>query len=349
MATLLPPPEIQFIDSNGNPVAGGTVAFYVPGTTTPKDTYQDAGQILLNTNPVTLDSAGRAIIYGSGTYRVVLKDASGNLIYDQLSADTAVGGLAWGGTSTGTANAQVIAASSFTSQNGQQISFIVGAGLTNTGGLTVDPGGSGGIAVLKDTVSGPTALIGGEVAAGNAVTLLYDSARGAFHLINQPVQAIPPGAIWMFGMNTAPAGWLACDGSAVSRAVYAGLFAAVGTTFGAGNGTTTFNVPPNGYFPRMWNGSGSGIDPSRVFGSTQTDAFKSHTHTANVTDPGHVHTVSGAANIGSSGTVSIAAALPNTATQNTSTVTTGITVSNTSTGGTETRPQNLALLFAIKT
>src|SRR6185437_6913414 len=126
MATILPAPEIQFISAAGAPVAGGTVAFYVPGTSTPKDTYQDAGQTILNTNPVTLDAAGRAIIYGSGTYRVVLKDASGNLIYDQLSADTPVGGLACGGTPTGTANAPVIAPSSFTSQNGQQISFIVG-------------------------------------------------------------------------------------------------------------------------------------------------------------------------------------------------------------------------------
>jgi hypothetical protein len=186
MATLLPPPEIQFIDANGNPVAGGTAAFFVPGTDSSKDTYQDAGQTILNTNPVTLDSAGRAIVYGSGTYRLVLKDASGNLIYDQLTADTAVGGVATGGTSTGTPNAQVINASSFSEQNEQQITFVVGGGLTNTGGTTIAPGGGAGIPVLKDTASGPSPLTGGELVEGNAYTLIYDVALGAFHVTATP-------------------------------------------------------------------------------------------------------------------------------------------------------------------
>jgi len=191
MATILPPPETQWIDANGDPIAGGDVAFYIPGTLTPKDTYQNPEGTILNTNPVVLDAAGRAIIYGSGSYRVIVKDAGGNLVYDQLTADTAVGGLAWGGTSTGTPNAQVIAASSFSEQDGQQISFIVGAGLTNTGGTTVAPGAGAGIAVLKDTPSGPTSLTGGELVAGNVVTIVYDSVRGAFQLTSYPLLAVP--------------------------------------------------------------------------------------------------------------------------------------------------------------
>lgn len=186
MATILPAPEIQFISAAGAPIAGGTAAFFVPGTSTPKDTFQDAGQTILNTNPVTLDAAGRAIIYGSGTYRLVLKDASGNLIYDQLTADTAVGGVATGGTSTGTPNAQVISASSFSEQNEQQITFVVGGGLTNTGGTTIAPGGGAGIPVLKDTAAGPSPLTGGELVEGNAYTLIYDVALGAFHVTATP-------------------------------------------------------------------------------------------------------------------------------------------------------------------
>ena len=53
----------------------------------------------------------------------------------------------------------------------------------------------------------------------------------------------PSGTIKAFGGSSAPTGYLICDGSAVSRTTYAALFAAIGTTFGAGNGTTTFNIP----------------------------------------------------------------------------------------------------------
>ena len=53
----------------------------------------------------------------------------------------------------------------------------------------------------------------------------------------------PTGSIIMYGAATAPTGWLLCDGSAVSRTTYADLFAIIGTTFGVGNGSTTFNLP----------------------------------------------------------------------------------------------------------
>jgi microcystin-dependent protein len=55
--------------------------------------------------------------------------------------------------------------------------------------------------------------------------------------------ATPSGSILMFAGSTAPDNWLLCDGAAVSRATYNKLFQAIGTTWGAGNGTTTFNLP----------------------------------------------------------------------------------------------------------
>jgi microcystin-dependent protein len=54
---------------------------------------------------------------------------------------------------------------------------------------------------------------------------------------------IPPGSVTSFAGPTAPAGWLLCDGSAVSRTTYADLFAAIGTTYGIGDDFTTFNLP----------------------------------------------------------------------------------------------------------
>jgi hypothetical protein len=87
-ATLLPPGEQTFFDSNGVPLAGGSVYFYIPSTTTPKTTWLDSAEVTPNSNPVILDSAGRAIIYGNGVYRQVVYDALGNLIWDQLTSGT---------------------------------------------------------------------------------------------------------------------------------------------------------------------------------------------------------------------------------------------------------------------
>lgn len=184
MATLLPFPELQFFDNNGNPLAAGTINTYVPGTTTPKQTWQDASGVVLNTNPITLDAAGRAIIYGVGSYRFLVKDAAGNIIYDQVTADTSSPAISAAGTSGGTANAQTVTAANFNSTDGQIIIFR--AGFTNTAAMSLNPNGAGPINVLKDTWAGPKSLIGGEVVAGNDISVVYDATAGAFHLMNYP-------------------------------------------------------------------------------------------------------------------------------------------------------------------
>lgn len=85
-ALPLPNGKPQFIDQNGAPLALGSVTFYIPNTTTPKDTWQDEGQTILNTNPIALDAGGYAVIWGSGAYRQIVKDAAGNTIWDQITA-----------------------------------------------------------------------------------------------------------------------------------------------------------------------------------------------------------------------------------------------------------------------
>ena len=74
----------QFFDDIG-PLVGGTVYFYVPGTTTPKDTFQDVNGAALNTNPITLDGDGSASIWGAGQYRQVVYDILGNLVWDEVT------------------------------------------------------------------------------------------------------------------------------------------------------------------------------------------------------------------------------------------------------------------------
>src|SRR5580765_6449944 len=88
MATYppVPNPEPQFCDADGHPYAGGTLATYIPATTTPKTTWADHAGAALNTNPIILDAAGRCTMYGDGEYRLVLRDAAGNLIWDQYAS-----------------------------------------------------------------------------------------------------------------------------------------------------------------------------------------------------------------------------------------------------------------------
>lgn len=80
---------------------------------------------------------------------------------------------------------------------------------------------------------------------------------------------VPIGAILPFGAATVPSGYLPCNGSNVSRETYAGLFAVIGTTFGVGNGTTTFTLPDlRGEFLRGLD-AGRGVDSGRVIGAAQ--------------------------------------------------------------------------------
>jgi hypothetical protein len=88
-------------------------------------------------------------------------------------------------------------------------------------------------------------------------------------LVKKVASTSPVGEVITFAGATAPSGYLMCDGSAVSRATYADLFAVIGTTYGTGNGTTTFNLPDlRGEFIRGLDG-GRGIDTGRGLGSAQ--------------------------------------------------------------------------------
>lgn len=104
-ASILPPAKTQLLDNNGNPLVSGTVDYYVPGTTTRKTTWRDSGQTVANTNPVVLDGGGRALMLGDGSYRQVVKDRLGNLIWDQITSSTGTGG---GGTTATVGDGQPV-------------------------------------------------------------------------------------------------------------------------------------------------------------------------------------------------------------------------------------------------
>lgn len=100
------------------------------------------------------------------------------------------------------------------------------------------------------------------------------------------------GTIFFVADDAAPKGSLICDGRLLSRTTYADLFAKLGTTYGAGNGSTTFQLPDyRGEFLRGWDG-GRGVDAGRVRGSFQTDQNKTHTHSGTTSSDSHSHTFS---------------------------------------------------------
>jgi len=161
------------------------------------------------------------------------------------------------------------------------------------------------------------------------------------------VDASPAGAVSFFARNTAPDGWLKANGAAVSRTTYADLFTAIGTAFGAGDGSTTFNLPDlRGEFPRGWDDA-RGVDSGRAFGSAQLDALQNIT--GNIRLPHYANgatipiSTSGAffrSSVGSAGGV-----------QNTSVITSSYAnfdASRIVRASSETRARNIALLACIK-
>ncbi|RWY01096.1 phage tail protein, partial [Pseudomonas aeruginosa] len=111
-----------------------------------------------------------------------------------------------------------------------------------------------------------------------------------------PQAIVPAGAVMAFAMNGAPAGYLKANGAAVSRTTYAALFAVLGTYYGAGDGSTTFNLPDyRGEFLRGLD-DGRGLDLGRLLGTLQTSQNLAHTHGASSSgNGGHTHTVTGTA------------------------------------------------------
>lgn len=141
---------------------------------------------------------------------------------------------------------------------------------------------------------------------------------------------LPPSAVMAFACLVAPDGWLECDGSAVSRTIYANLFGECGSIYGAGDGSTTFNLPDyRGQFLRGYD-HGKGVDTGRGMATYQADGIIDHTHSYNF--PG-----TATANAGTNDVVDL----------NTTSQVTGA-VSSPNGGGTETRPKNWSVMFCIK-
>jgi microcystin-dependent protein len=212
---------------------------------------------------------------------------------------------------------------------------------TFTGTVTIPAGASisGYAPLASPTFTGTVTIPAGASISG------YLTAATAASTYAPIANGVPAGAINYFAMSTAPTGYLKANGAAVSRTTYAALFSAIGTTYGAGDGSTTFTLPDlRGEFVRGW-ADGRAVDTGRALGSFQNQDYQSHNH--GVTDPSHRHDVYYDINQGGDPNSSYAfngiSAYANRASSYSFT---GISIQNN--GGTETRPRNIALLACIK-
>lgn len=188
------------------------------------------------------------------------------------------------------------------------------------------------------------ALPAASAFTGSAITeAQFKSAITDLRNYIATMETVAPGVVAFYPKTTAPTGWLKANGAAVSRTTYSALFAAIGTAFGVGNGTTTFNVPDlRGEFIRGLD-DGRGVDTGRTLSnSAQASQNLSHTHTM---DSQGAHTHTGAI-VAGTGWYNPGDG-PNG--RNGSTGSAGAhTHTVAASGGTEARPRNIALLACIK-
>lgn len=162
-----------------------------------------------------------------------------------------------------------------------------------TGGYAINIGGSTGSYVAipngvtaqvycdgTNFYSAQTSSAGNFVVNGNETVDGNLSVAGTFNYV-------PTGTLNMWPLASAPAGFLKCDGSAVSRSTYSALYAVIGTTFGSGDGSTTFNLP--NYTDRMPIGAGN-LYAINDKGGSKDATLVQHSH--GVSDPGHSHGIS---------------------------------------------------------
>ena len=135
-----------------------------------------------------------------------------------------------------------------------------------------------------------TTLSATGVSAGTYTSVTVDTKGRVTGGTNPTLATVPAGTLIDFAGTSAPTGYLACDGSAVSRTTYSALFAVISTTWGAGNGSTTFNVPDFRRRVRV----GSGGAGTGTLGNAVGNTGGAETHTLATGElPSHTHSVTG--------------------------------------------------------
>lgn len=330
---------------NAGIIRGPVGSIIATGSVTPP-----TGYLYANGSAVSRTTYGdlfRAIgtTYGAGDGSTTFNIPNLEGVFLRGAGSQTIGGIAYTGTLGASQTDQMqghvhdfYGPSPSNAVSGSNNNFINNVAAVNT--PTSDP--------VSDGTNG-TPRIGAETRPANvsvAYHICYD--QGNVQMSSDVVWADDVGSVQAFARlsTNVPSGYLFCDGSAVSRITYSALFAAIGTIYGVGDGSTTFNVPNlQGVFLR---GSGSqtigGLTYTGILGASQNDATKKNGLT--ISDPGHDHTLVSPSNTGSGPYANFGFNDSSTApVQVTGTSLTGVTLGA---GDSETRPANVAVNYFIK-
>lgn len=307
-----------------------------------------AGAAIVDTKLATIATPGK--VSNSATTAVstntpnaiVSRDASGNFSANQITANVTGNVSGSSGSCTGNSATATQASNALACSGNSATATIAGtcSGNSNTASRLQ----------TARTING----VSFDGSQNITVTAVPVNGSVTQEKLSPSLSLIPPGAIIPFASYTPPFGWLIADGAAVSRSTYALLFYVIGTTFGTGDGSTTFNLPDlRGYFVRG-HGTNSDGTQSGTWGVRQGDQNLSHTHTGTTsTDGSHNHTFplyagDGANNSTNRINTTDESGMVNSAFPTTTTGSHSHTFTTSSSGGTETRPKNIALWYCIK-
>jgi microcystin-dependent protein len=264
-------------------------------------------------------------------------------------------------TTGGTASAYTLASNqgfdNFADMNSAMIAFVPHA--TNGATVTLNVDGLGG----KPLRFGPSLeLQSGVLIQGTPYVVSYNNSDGAFYLqggFANPY-GIPLGGMMFYTGSVAPSSAFVFPfGQAISRATYATYFLLVGTTYGAGDGSTTFNVLDGrgravfgqdnmgGSAASRVTGAGSGITGTTIGAAGGNELMQQHTH--GVTDPGHTHSGPTAV-VGYQNGANLPPFQPTGGggNVNTNSATTGISINNAGAGGSQNMPPAIVLPYILR-
>jgi microcystin-dependent protein len=364
MATALRYPKgHQFRDASDYPVAAGKLLYERAGTSTPLDTYSDATGLNPSTTVsgyIVLDGAGRLseAVYLDGSYdaKETLYTAGDSVVPpwpdDAIPRPQVLTPVELGAAPPLTAPININQSDSpYTVSSADAGSLIVA---TTAGGnvvVNLPPAASVeagmGYWFLKPVAANKlTVTPNGAETIGGLASYKASLPRQSFAIVSDGASAWNvlfdsdgmPGDMRLSATDACPEGRLPCNGSAISRTTYAALYGVIGTKWGTGDGSTTFNLPDaRGEFIRGLDG-GRGVDAARAFGSSQDHQLQDHKH---FTEANGSTSGGGSASypISTTGLYYVNA-----------TPTLGLT-SDPNSGanhGTETRPRNITALVTIK-
>lgn len=292
MPSIVGAPKLQFFKTGTSDfLASGKLYTYKSGTMIPKATYPtltDASNLTnANANPVILDARGEANVVTTSATRFILKDSNDNVLWtmDDIgigdSADNDVLGFIYLQnavnrvviTNAATGNPPTITSNGTDTNVGLDISS------KGSSDLSLDGGATGTVEIASVST--------GNIHLRRNATCHIDLAVTGATTLSSTTGFLPAASVAWYAGSTVPTGWIECDGTAVSRTTYATLFAIIGTTYGTGDGSTTFNLPAQARKTLVGQGgSGTGTLANSV-GSTggaetvtlDTTQIPAHTHT----------------------------------------------------------------------